>query len=139
MSKVKFGWSEVSLVPEGRKVNLVGQFYERITDEVLDPISVTALAIECGGEEAIFCACDLVSTSHILLESVRERLAKIEGFPVDKVMVSAIHTHTSLGYSKRSDSSAISGSSLEVLTTLMPNVKYEKLVSYKGDDLLEGD
>ena len=139
MSKIKFGWSEVSLVPEGRKVNLVGQFYERITDEVLDPISVTALAIECGGEEAIFCACDLVSTSHILLESVRERLAKIDGFPVDKVMVSAIHTHTSLGYSKRSDSSAMSGNSLEVLTTLMPNAKYEKLVSYKGEDLLEGD
>ena len=139
MSKVKFGWSEVSLVPTGRKVNLVGQFYERITDQVADPISVTALAIECGGEEAIFCACDLVSTSHVLLEGVRERLAKIEGFPVDKVMVSAIHTHTSLGYSKRSDSTSQSGSSLDVLRTAMPNVKYEKLVSYEGDDLLQGD
>ena len=139
MDKVKIGWSEVSLVPEGRKVNLVGQFYERITDEVADPIGVTALAIECGGEEAIFCACDLVSTSRILLLGVRERLAKIEGFPVDKVMVSAIHTHTSLGYSKRSDSSAMSGNSLDVLKSIMPDVKYEKLVSYSGDDLLEGD
>ena len=139
MAQLKFGWSEVSFVPEGRKVNLVGQFYERITDEVLDPISVTALAVECGGEEAIFCSCDLVSTSRALLLAVRERLSKIEGFPVDKVMISAIHTHTSLGYASRSDSTAIAGNSLDVLRTLMPNVKYEKLVSYKGEDLLEGE
>jgi len=139
ISKVKIGWSEVSFVPNGRKVNLVGQFYERITDEVADPIGVSALAIECGGEEAIFCSCDLASTSRILLLAVRERLSKIEGFPVDKVIISAIHTHTSLGYAHRSDSSAIGGSSLDVLRELMPDAKYEKLVSYQGEDLLEGE
>ena len=63
MDKVKIGWGEVSIVPEGRKVNLAGQFYERITDEVETPISITALALECGGEAAIFCSCDLVSRS----------------------------------------------------------------------------
>ena len=139
MSKIRIGWGEASLVPEGRKVNLVGQFYERITDEVLDPISVTALALECDGEEAIFCACDLVSTSRKLLLAVREELSKIEGFPADKVMVSAIHTHTSLGYANRSDTSAISGNSLSVLTEMMPDAKYEKLVSYQGDDLMQGE
>ena len=138
MNKIRIGWSEVSLVPVGRKVNLVGQFYERITDEVADPIGVTAMAIECGGEEAIFCSCDLVSTSRILLLAVRERLSRIEGFPVDKVIVSAIHTHTSLGYARRSDSTTMSGSSLDVLKAIMPDVKYEKLVSYEGDDLLQG-
>ena len=85
MNKVRLGWSEISLVPTGRKVNLVGQFYERITDEIADPIVVTAMAIECGGEEAIFCSCDLVSTSRTLLLGVRERLEKIEGFPADKL------------------------------------------------------
>ena len=140
MNKVRIGWSEVSLVPEGRKVNLVGQFYERITEEVADPIVVTAMAIECGGEEAIFCSCDLVSTSRTLLLGVRERLSKIEGFPTDKVMVSAIHTHTSLGYANRSDSLAVrGGGSLDVLKSLMPDVKYEKLVSYEGEDLLQGE
>ena len=74
MSNVKFGWYEAGLVPEGKKVNLAGQFYERITDQVRDPLYVTALAVECGEEGAIFCACDLVSTSHVLLEKVRELL-----------------------------------------------------------------
>ena len=32
---------EVSLVPEGKKINLAGQFYERITDEVGSPITAT--------------------------------------------------------------------------------------------------
>ena len=33
MARLKFGWGEVSLIPEGKKINLAGQFYERITDE----------------------------------------------------------------------------------------------------------
>ena len=138
-SKIRIGWSEVSLVPAGRKVNLVGQFYERITDEVADPIAATAMAIECGGEEVIFCSCDLIFTSRSLLLAVRERLSKIEGFPVDKVILNATHTHTSLAYSKLSDSDTASGSSLDVLQMLVPNLKYEELVSYEGDDLLKGD
>lgn len=137
MNKIKIGWGEVSLVPENRKVNLCGQFYERITDEVETPVTVTAMALECGGDSAIFCACDLVSTSHFLLESVRERLAAIEGFPVDKVMISAIHSHTSLDYARRYD--VPGGSSLYILKKLMPEVKYEELVSYEGDDLLDGE
>ena len=139
MNKIKIGWGEVSLVPEGRKVNLAGQFYERITDVVETPITVTAMAIECGDDVAIFCSCDLVSTSSHLLKSVRDRLSAVEGFPCDKVMISAIHTHTAPGYAKRGDSSSMSGSTLDVLTMLMPNAKYEKLVSYDGDDLLDGE
>ena len=65
MSNIKIGWSDVSIVPEGRKVDLVGQFYERISDKVETPIAVNALAIECGDDAVIFCACDLVSTSQI--------------------------------------------------------------------------
>ena len=137
MNKIKLGWAEVSLLPEGKKVNLAGQFYERITDEVETPITVTALAIECGDDSAIFCSCDLVSVSHTLLLRIREILSQYEGFPTEKVMISAIHTHTAPSYAKRSDS--VAGSSLNVLTTLMPNVKYEKLVSYEGDDLFEGE
>ncbi len=138
MSKVKFGWSEVSIVPEGKKVSLVGQFYERISDKVETPITVTALAMECDGEAAIFCGCDLVSTPRNLLNEVREYiLAKDPAFPADKLMVSAIHTHTSLGYARRSDS--VGGNSLDVLTKLMPDAKYEKLVTYQGDDLLDGE
>ena len=138
MSKIKFGWSEVSLVPDGKKVSLVGQFYERISDVVETPITVTALAMECNGEAAVFCGCDLVSTPRTLLCDVRAYiLEKDPAFPADKLMISAIHTHTSMGYARRSDS--VGGNSLSVLTELMPDAKYEKLVTYQGDDLLDGE
>lgn len=141
MSKIKFGWSEVSLIPEGAKVDLAGQFYERITNEVETPLTVTALAIDCDGDAAIFCACDLVSTSHVLLLSVREYLKARPDVPADKVIVSAIHTHTGPAYANRSDSIAVAGNGggLNVLLTLLPNAKYETLVSYEGEDLFKGE
>ena len=40
MSRIRFGWSEVSLVPD-RPISLAGEFFERVTDEVETPITVT--------------------------------------------------------------------------------------------------
>jgi len=138
MNTIKIGWGEASLVPEkGKKVNLVGQFYERISDEVETPITVTALAIECGDDQVIFCSADLVSLSERVMTAVREKLSRVEGFPTEKLIASVIHTHTSLGYADRSDN--IGSSSLDVLCKVMPDAKYEELVSYQGDDLFEGE
>lgn len=136
MSDIKFGWSEVRLVPKGRKVNLCGQFYERITSEERDPLTVTALAIECGGEAAIFCSCDLEGTSRSLLASVRDILRGTEGFPLDKIMVNATHTHTGPIYARGGDLPSF----LDVLQRFMPeDVEYKKLVTDEGADVLEGE
>ena len=136
MSKLKFGWGEVSLVSEGKKINLAGQFYERITDEVRDPISVTALAVE-GDDIAIFCSCDLESTSYTLLCAAREILKKEENFPYDKVIVNAIHSHTSISYANYSDAY---GSTLKVLDQYAPaDVEYEEFSKADSGDLLDGE
>ena len=103
MNKIKIGWSEVSILPEGRRVDLAGQLYERISGEVETPISVTALALECGGEHMIFIGCDLVSASFRLLEAVRAYLPEDCGFDKKKLIISAIHTHASFAYADRSD------------------------------------
>ncbi len=135
MNAIKFGWNEVTLIPEGKKVDLAGQFYERITDQTRDPLSVTALAIECGTEQAIFCACDLVTTSASLLCAVRERMEGKTDFPVEKLIISAIHTHTGPGYASRSD---CLGSSLSVLQKLLPDVEYEELVTDNSGTIFRG-
>lgn len=138
MSSIKIGWGEVSLLPEsGKKVSLAGQFYERITDIVESDITATALAVECGEEIVVFCSCDLPSTSKLLLDKVREILSKDKNFPLSKVILNAIHTHTSYVYANRSDMVKKFGRSLDVLNKLMPNVKYEKLVTYDGDDYVK--
>ena len=128
MNKIKIGWSEVSLVPENRKVELVGQFYERISGEVETPIFAVAMAIESGDDHAIFVSCDLVSTSHSLLEDIRAYIPDDCGFDKDRLMINAIHTHTSLGYSGRSDAR-----SQKPLMALKPD-HIEYVPAVKSDD-----
>ena len=136
MNNIKIGWSAVSIVPEGRKVDLVGQFYERISDKVETPIEVNALAIECGDDAVIFCTCDLVSTSHSLLEDVRAALP--ESFPKDKLIINAIHTHTSIGYSRRGDSFA--PAALHGLKEFLPEeFIYKPLVTDNSPEVMRGD
>jgi hypothetical protein len=136
MNNIKFGWKEVSLIPEGRRVNLAGQFYERITDTARDVLSVTALAIESGEEKAIFCSCDLISIGYTLLCAVRERVAGRIDCPPEKIMVSAIHNHTAPEYDGRAD---LPSDDLQViLDRIMPGVEYEALVTDNSGTVFRG-
>ena len=98
MSNIKIGWSEVSITPD-RKIMLAGQFYERISEYVETPISVTALAVDSGEDHMVICSIDIESIDPILCESVR-RLAKegLSGLNPDKIILAATHSHTSFVY-----------------------------------------
>ena len=137
MSKIKIGWSEASLLPEGRRIDLVGQFYERISGEVETPITATALAMECGDDHVIFVSCDLVCTSLKLLEAIRELIPEDCGFDKSKLIVGAIHTHTSLGYLGRSDSFS---NAITNLNQYKPDrVNYVPLVHDDSADIIRGE
>jgi hypothetical protein len=97
-SQLLVGFSEISITPD-RKVCLAGQFAERISQSVESPVTATAMAAECDGDQLVLCSCDLVSISTDLIAAVRERLGRTaDGLDVSKVVVSATHTHTSLAY-----------------------------------------
>lgn len=94
---LKIGWASRDITPT-RPAMLQGQMHLRVARDAMDPITVTALAIEdAAGEAALFISCDLAFASPEILESVRERLAvstpEIAG---DKIIMNATHTHTSL-------------------------------------------
>ena len=57
---LKIGWATRSITPE-RPVMLHGQMHVRVSQGIENPVIVTALALERGGEAVIFIACDLVS------------------------------------------------------------------------------
>ena len=135
MSNIKIGWSEVSIVPEGRKVNLVGQFYERISDVVETPITVTGLAIESGDDAVIFVSCDLGNTPYSLLEAVRDALP--DSFPKEKLIINAIHTHTSFGYASRTDTLT---KVRDVLEKMLPEgCGYKSIVDDKDPTIFGGE
>ena len=101
MSKLKIGWSEVDITPaKGTKIGLAGQFYERITDEAESPITVTAFAVDSGEDQMIICSCDLVVVAQNLCSIVKEKLKGKLPISTDKVIMSAIHTHTSYVYTQ---------------------------------------
>ncbi len=95
------GLAEANLLP-GRPVRLAGQFFERITTQVHDPITATAFAMERKGgcpEQLILVSCDLVNTTAALTEDVRALLTdRIPDFDVNKLILCAIHTHTAPEY-----------------------------------------
>ena len=137
MSKIKIGWSEKSIIPEGAKVSLAGQFYERVSDQVESPLTVTAFAVESGADAFVICSCDLVSTSYQLLCSVRERVEGKISLPTDKIIVGAIHTHTAPAYARRSDTF---GGGLTCLQRFTPEgVKYEKLAKTDAEDIFRDE
>jgi len=94
MSVLKIGWAEVDITPD-RKVALDGQFAERISQYVEKPITMTAMAIDSGDDHAIMCCVDLLMMKRQVVAEVRERLADNDlGIDPNKIMFSAIHTHT---------------------------------------------
>jgi len=117
-NKYLIGWAEEDFTPD-RKIRLAGQFYERVSQYVESNIGATAMAVECGNAQAVFCSADLGSVSVSLVEAIRKELAKrnVPGLDVNMIIVNATHTHTSYVY-ERDD--RLGGSALSVLRELMP-------------------
>ena len=97
MAKIKMGWAEVDITPN-QKINLAGQFYERVSDVVESRLYATAFALESGEDQMIICSCDLGGVAQNLNKMVKERLQGKLPISTDKVILSAIHTHNSYTY-----------------------------------------
>lgn len=121
MSHLKFGWAEEDLTPK-RKISLAGEFFERVTDEVETPITVTALAIEdADGEQAIICSVDIVGISSELTREVRKRITD-KSIQPEKIIISSVHIHNSYVYRRREFGAAATVSGFrDMLTRYMPD------------------
>jgi hypothetical protein len=96
---LKAGWGSADITPK-KTAELYGQYYQRVSRSVRDPLSVTALALEqaCPDPaqgQAILVSCDQELVDHGLLEKAREKLEKqIPDFDASRLVVSATHTHS---------------------------------------------
>jgi len=92
--ELRIGWAQADITPP-RPCLVAGQFHVRISEEVLDPVTATALALASGGEHAVLVSCDLVAIPDGLRDAVRARLGGGgDGPDPMKVVISATHTHT---------------------------------------------
>jgi hypothetical protein len=99
---IRLGWSTRDVTPN-RPALLRGQKHRRIGRSALDPVSVTAWALEAGNpaHATVLVSCDLVSPSEGLVRRVREAAGqRLAGILPDRVVLFATHTHTSLELSE---------------------------------------
>lgn len=97
------GWAMADITPP-RPVALTGQLHKRISKGVRDPLTVTVLALESGGqntpaEQAILVSCDLLIIQRVVQQRLQEMLrTRLPGFDTRKLVLNATHTHTGPGF-----------------------------------------
>ncbi len=131
--KLLIGWAEESLVPE-KKTRLAGQFYERISEYVESPITVTAMAVESENQQLILMSADLTLLSTYVLQLAREEFVRIcpEVAP-EALVVAVTHTHTSLTLPSAPANTSIP-TAKEILEEFLPADKqYKPLVTTDND------
>lgn len=91
---LRVGWAQGDITPT-EPVLVCGQFHARVSTGVKDPLTVTALAIQNGPEQAVLVSCDLICISDELRDGVRAILAAAgQSIEPGKVVLNATHTHT---------------------------------------------
>ena len=92
------GWASREITPP-RPAMVQGQKHRRIADSALDPLTVTALALDDreGADSVVFVSCDLAFAPDSLRDAVRQRLAeRLPDLPGDNIILHATHTHTAM-------------------------------------------
>jgi hypothetical protein len=90
------GWATTDLTPN-EPVLVTGQFYARVSEGVLDPITATVLVLDSGDKDSnciVMVSCDLVTIPNSLRDAVRGCLLRVlPDFNPHKVFLNATHTH----------------------------------------------
>ncbi len=94
MAKFFVGATSVDITP-ALPVSLVGQYYRRVAQRVETPLRAQILTVE--GEENVvtLVACDLLGIPEGFIAQVRGKVQALDPcYPVDSIILSAIHTHS---------------------------------------------
>jgi len=94
---LNIGWGKRSIAPD-YPVPIQGQFNLRVSLGSYTPVLASCLLLENGKDLVAFISCDMVVVDPALLLRTQEILKKeIPGFPVEKIIINATHTHAGPG------------------------------------------
>lgn len=94
MGTIHIGWARRDITPQV-PVALVGWAVDRFAEEVRDPLSVTALAMESAADDyVIMVSCDILWIKKQLQDQVRLRVREqLPELDANKLFLFATHTH----------------------------------------------
>lgn len=97
MNNIKIGWAKRNISTK-EPVNINGQMYLRISRGIHDPLMVTALVLDSGDSQnaAIFVSCDITLFLQPAVDMALQKIAAANPeIPVNNIVLSATHTHSS--------------------------------------------
>ena len=91
---LRAGAFTVDISPVKFPVIVNAMFTERTADKVVDPLFAKALVLDDGTTRVAMCVVDTCMVPRDLIDRAKEIAAKATGIPVEKMLVSATHTHS---------------------------------------------
>jgi len=88
------GAAVVAIAPDAFPVRVNAMFTERSADEVVDPLFAKALALDDGTNRLVFCVVDTCMVPRDLIDRAKADASRATGLPVERMLVSATHTHS---------------------------------------------
>ena len=93
MNRLQAGFSRVDATPM-TGIPLRGYYQERLTESVLDPLEITALALACGESKAVILSLDSCGLSAETDLFFRNAICEATGLPLDAIFLTCTHSHT---------------------------------------------
>lgn len=91
---LKAGFARLDITPP-LGTHISGYFHERRSKGVLDPLELNALAVSDGESTALVIVCDIIGIKFKIATKLREGISKRTGVPMDHILITALHQHTS--------------------------------------------
>lgn len=129
---LKIGWATRDVSTNG-PVGITGQFYQRISRGVIDPITVTSLVMDDGSDCVIFLSGDFVNALDGIINDIRAAVSnKNSEIKTEKIIFSVTHTHASPRYMLKTyyDDAPLDGINIE------PPEKYRAFLVDKASDAI---
>jgi len=101
---LKAGFARADITPPlGNPLH--GYFRVRISDGILDPLMLNAIAVSNEKETVVIIVADFIGITLDESLKIREMVAKTLDISMDNVVVQALHQHTSVRFGNRGQSS----------------------------------
>ncbi|MBP7951041.1 MAG: c-type cytochrome [Verrucomicrobiales bacterium] len=88
------GAAAADISPQQYPVRVNAMFTERSADRVVDSLTAKALALDDGKMKIVLCVVDTCMMGRDLIDTAKKQASQATGIPVEKMLVSATHTHS---------------------------------------------
>ena len=103
---MKAGFGRLDMTPP-LGTPLAGYYEQRLANDVLDPLSLNAIALSDGESTAVLITVDMLGIRRTYSDEIRNLVAERVGIPADHVMLCALHQHTSMRLADAWERSAV--------------------------------